>query len=310
MRVLVVGAGVVGLTVAVRLAEAGFDTHVFARELPLETTSAVAAMGYPHRVGPADRVLPWTATSLKEFEQIAADPASGVVWRRGRELLGEPASDPWWSSAVTDLERVGHVSPPYRDGWTFRAPIIEMATYLGWLSARLTAVGGTVTRMALAALPAPSTSADHPTVVVNCAGLGARALVKDPSVRPVRGQVVVVQQRGVAEWTLDRTGPTYVIPRADDVVVGGTAEEDGWEPRPSPEIAARILGRAAALVPEIEGAEVLAHRVGLCPARPSVRLEAETGPGGGRLVHCYGHGWAGITTSWGCADDVLALVSG
>jgi len=43
VRVVVVGAGVVGLTCAVRLAEAGHEAHVLARDLPPETTSAVAA---------------------------------------------------------------------------------------------------------------------------------------------------------------------------------------------------------------------------------------------------------------------------
>jgi D-amino-acid oxidase len=40
-----------------------------------------------------------------------------------------------------------------------------------------------------------------------------------------------------------------------------------------------------------------------------VRLEAETRDGGA-VIHCYGHGGCGVTLSWGCADDVLALVEG
>jgi D-amino-acid oxidase len=34
-----------------------------------------------------------------------------------------------------------------------------------------------------------------------------------------------------------------------------------------------------------------------------VRLEAE-----GRVVHCYGHGGAGVTLAWGCAVEVAALL--
>ena len=71
-----------------------------------------------------------------------------------------------------------------------------------------------------------------------------------------------------------------------------------------------MLDRAVALVPGLRGAEVLGHRVGLRPARPAVRLESvphyDGEPGG--VVHCYGHGGAGVTLSWGCADDVLAAV--
>jgi D-amino-acid oxidase len=52
--------------------------------------------------------------------------------------------------------------------------------------------------------------------------------------------------------------------------------------------------------------------VGLRPARPSVRLEEERlAHGAGqvsRVVHCYGHGGAGVTLSWGCADEVASLV--
>jgi D-amino-acid oxidase len=48
---------------------------------------------------------------------------------------------------------------------------------------------------------------------------------------------------------------------------------------------------------------VVAHRVGLRPVRPEVRLEAV-----GRVIHCYGHGGAGVTVSWGCAEEVLGLV--
>ena len=55
-------------------------------------------------------------------------------------------------------------------------------------------------------------------------GLGAR-LLADDRVLPVRGQVVLVEQVGLDRWWLDCAGPTYVVPRAEDIVVGGTDEE-------------------------------------------------------------------------------------
>lgn len=66
------------------------------------------------------------------------------------------------------------------------------------------------------------------------------------------------------------------------------------------------MKRCAALVPQAAHARVLAHRVGLRPVRPTVRLELEhrARP----VVHCYGHGGAGVTLSYGCAREVVQLV--
>ncbi len=51
-RVTVVGAGVIGLTCAVRLAESGLAVDVLARDLPLETSSAAGAgLWLPGRPG-------------------------------------------------------------------------------------------------------------------------------------------------------------------------------------------------------------------------------------------------------------------
>jgi D-amino-acid oxidase len=69
-----------------------------------------------------------------------------------------------------------------------------------------------------------------------------------------------------------------------------------------------IVDRCVALVPELAGAPVLGQRVGLRPSRHGgPRLEAELAPDGWRLVHNYGHGGAGVTLSWGCADEVAEL---
>lgn len=100
-RVIVVGAGVVGLSCAVRLLEAGHRVDVIARELPLETTSAVAAaIWYPYLAYPREQVQAWSLASLAVFEELAADPATGVVPRWGVELLRERAPRPQWAAGV------------------------------------------------------------------------------------------------------------------------------------------------------------------------------------------------------------------
>jgi D-amino-acid oxidase len=182
------------------------------------------------------------------------------------------------------------------------APVVEMPVFLRWLVGRIELLGGTLTRMALSALP------DRADVVVNASGLGARRLAGDGSMTPVRGQVVYVEQVGLDRWWLDGSVPIYVVPRSDDIVVGGTDDEGEWDRRPDAEVSARILARAHELVPDLAGARVIGHKVGLRPVRPVVRLEVEQPPGAARVVHCYGHGGAGVTLSWGCADEVTQLV--
>jgi D-amino-acid oxidase len=96
------------------------------------------------------------------------------------------------------------------------------------------------------------------------------------------------------------------------VPTSSSVEPPRWAPgtgaRTLP-VATDILARASALVPELAGAAVLGHRVGLRPARERVRLEVERRAEGAPVVHCYGHGGAGVTLSWGCADEVASLVT-
>jgi D-amino-acid oxidase len=217
--------------------------------------------------------------------------------RNGVEVLTAAEERPWWGDAVPDLTETYVVPDGYDLGWTFTAPVVEMPVYLDWLAGVVLERGGTITRLNLTGLPA---GAD---VVVNCTGIASRFLAGDPTVHPVQGQVVLVEQVGLERWWLDGAGPTYVVPRAHDIVVGGTDVEGEWSRTPSPEVASAILRRALRLVPELAGAEVLGHRVGLRPARPEVRLERVD-----HVVHCYGHGGAGVTLSWGCAEEVAGLV--
>ncbi len=306
-RVTVVGAGVIGLSCAVRLLEAGHRVDVLARDLPLETTSAVAAaIWYPYRAWPRERVLAWARATYTAFAAIAAEhPDSGVVLRDGTEAVARRDEPPWWADAVPDLRETVDVPAGYDGGWRFTTPVVEMPIYLDWLAGQVLAAGGSITRLNLHGVP--RTGDGSAEAVVDCAGLGAKFLAADPSVHPVQGQVVLVEQVGLERWWLDGSsdgGPIYVVPRSHDIVVGGTDVEGEWNRTPAPEVARAILRRGLRLVPELAGAEVLGHRVGLRPARPEVRLERV-----GDVIHCYGHGGAGVTLSWGCADEVAELLS-
>ena len=47
--------------------------------------------------------------------------------------------------------------------------------------------------------------------------------------------------------------------------------------------------------------------MGLRPSRYELRLELEL-INGRKVIHNYGHGGAGVTLSWGCADEVANIV--
>jgi len=305
---IVVGCGVIGLSVAVLLREAGLDARVLTAELPQATTSSVAAaLWYPYKAYPEDRVFSWGKRTFEVFTDLTDVPESGVRMREGVEIRREISPDPWWADAVPDVRRCteDELPPGYRDGHAFAAPVIEMPVYLAYLMERFGASGGSVERRALSSLE----EVEDAPVVVNCAGLGARELVGDDSMRPIRGQIVRVRNPGLERFVLDEENPegvTYIIPRSEDCILGGTAEEGEWDTGPDPEVGMGILRRCVALEPRLAGAEVLEHRVGLRPGRPRIRLERESG--GVPRVHNYGHGGSGVTLSWGCAEEALRLV--
>lgn len=297
-RVIVVGAGVIGLSCAVRLLEHGHDVAVLARDLPLETSSALApAVWLPHRAYPFERVTGWAAATYAELVRLTEDPDSGVVLTEGA-VVGTGSAKPWWSPAVPRLERDSGAS-----GWTFDSPVLDMTVYLPWLSKRVEELGGTLTRMALPALP------DRAEIVVHAAGLGARLFADDGAVLPVRSQIVHLEQVGLDRWWYVEDGPLYVVPQEDRVIVAGLEDEGSWDLTPDRARVQELVSRAAQLDPRLTGARVLGTRVGLQPARWSVRLEEAVEAPGQRVVHCYGHGGAGVTLSWGCADEVAAVIA-
>jgi len=308
--VVVVGAGVIGLSAALRLQEAGIAVRIVARELPPNTTSGVAAaIWYPYRAYPEAEVLRWGESSYTDFERMAATPATGVRMAATKELFRDAVPDPWWRAAVADLRRCRPAELPdgYHDGFVFTTPVVEMPVYLAGLWRRFESAGGVIEQRTVESL---ADAAGAARAVVNCAGLGARELAGDTTVTPIRGQVVQVENPGLDQVVLDESGEdvTYIVPRSHDCVLGGTAEvgETGLEPDPG--TATAILSRCTALEPRLDGARVLGHRVGLRPGRPAVRLDREDLADGTPCVHCYGHGGAGVTLSWGCAADVVELV--
>ncbi|WP_426367237.1 NAD(P)/FAD-dependent oxidoreductase [Streptomyces sp. E-08] len=314
--VIVVGGGVVGLATATTLAERGLRVRIWSRDAVTRTTSAVAgALWWPYRIEPAAEVGAWALSSLRVYGELAADPErSGVRWVAG--VHADTVLDGLgpWSKEVEGLRQLApeEVPGPYRTGLAARLPLLDMPVHLLFLRKRFEAMGGVFERRAVGGFEEAAALAP---VVVDCTGLAARELVPDAGLRPVRGQLVLVENPGIEEWftAADESAgeTTYFFPHADRLVLGGTAEEGDERPDPDPATAAAIVARCARVWPEIAEARILGHRVGLRPARAGgVRIEAVPLPGGGRLVHHYGHGGAGVTVAWGCAEAAAGLVVG
>jgi D-amino-acid oxidase len=315
-RATVVGAGIVGLAAASRLLDHGWRVTVVSDRPSVESTSHLAAaVWFPTRAAPRDRVLAWGAATFTELAAQARRGVPGVVMRESLTLHREDPGRPWWSAAVEDLRpaRPDELPPGYSHGLRFTVPLVEMPVHLPWLAGHVAGRGARFVTRRLAGLDEAACAADpaHPAdLVVAAPGLAARTLVPDASVIPVRGQIVRVANPGLTLSVRDEAHPggrAYVHPRADDVILGGTLDEDVWDTTPDPATAAAIVARCTDLVPALARAPVLGTVAGLRPARPTVRLERGVLADGTPVIHDYGHGGSGITLAWGCADDVASL---
>ncbi len=312
-RVTVVGAGIVGLAAASRLLDRGWRVTVLADRPTAESTSHLAAaVWFPTRAAPRDRVLAWGAATYAELADQARRGVPGVVLRESLTLHREDPGEPWWAAAVGDLRAARREELPsgYPYGLRFAVPLVEMPVHLPWLTEHLAERGARFVTRHLTRLDEAAGAADpaHPAdLVVAAPGLAARELVPDPSVVPVRGQIVRVSNPGLTLSVRDEAHPggrAYVHPRTDDVILGGTLDEDSWDTTADPATAAAIVARCTDLVPELARARVLGTVAGLRPARPTVRLERGTLADGTPVIHDYGHGGSGVTLAWGCADEV------
>ncbi len=307
MDALVIGSGVIGLTTAISLAEAGLDTTIRTAGTGSETTSfAAGAVWGPVRCGPADRTVGWARTGLEVMTELADQPGTGIRLVSGREVSKTPADPESWMSLLPGGTKPAELPAGYGFGWWYTAPLATMPVYLQYLAARFRDAGGVIETGTVTDLRA----LDDAPLIVNCTGTGARDLVPDEQVVPVRGQVVIVANPGIDEFYIDHNEDSsdyvYFFPHPDTVVLGGTAEEGAWDLPPRPEVTERIRRDCAAINPALGDAEVIAHRVGLRPVRPEVRLESEELPDGRVLWHNYGHGGGGVTLAWGCARELVS----
>ena len=309
---LVLGCGVMGLTSGIRLLENGYEVEIMAASIPPDTTSDVAtAYWYPFRVNPPEKVLPWAAFTYEKYIDLAKIPGIGIGVFNFVQIFDHQVKDPFWKPAVRSFVRVGkdELPPGYVDGYIASVARIETPVYMQYLLNHFKDTGGKVTKLDREIESLVDISEGW-GIIINCMGLGAGKVLNDKEVFPIRGQLVKTTNPGLKDCINEEEGPlavSYIVPHGSYCILGGTADDNDWNMEIEPETSEEILRKCRILDPRLEEAQVLGARVGLRPGRTEVRLEVEKVSEDCTVIHNYGHGGAGFTLSWGCAENVLEL---
>jgi len=319
-QVCVVGAGVVGLTTALKTLQQvqGVQVTLISEKFSPDLTSNVAAgiFLWGPKSPDAATDLAWAQSSWDWFQDLKS---LGRPWETGVSKLPVYLFSSHRQDQVERkiMEKLGTV---YRDcteaelslaqpagkfkfGKYIHTVQIDTKPYLAYLLKQFLSAGGRVVEGKVDSL---DSLAEEYTVVVNCAGLGARWLCQDKAVLPLRGQVL----RLSAPWikTALYADDVYVIPGQKWVTVGGTRQYNDWMTEVSPHDSARIWSRAIEAFPNLAGAEVQEEVVGLRPHRYMPRVELEHLVGGGAVVHNYGHCGYGVLASPGTSQQAVMMV--
>src|SRR6266498_783655 len=312
--VLIIGAGVSGLTTALALVESGIPAaavRVVADTPPELTTSSCAGAIWGPYLSPDDPGTDeWGRYTRHRLQELAADPATGVYLVRGIEAGRVDEAPPGWAVEVADFQPCGpaDLPPGFVSGWRYTVPVVDMPRYLAHLAKRLDGAG---IRRETGRFAALDDAAGQAGIVINCAGLGARWLVPDDDVRPVCNDTAATENPGIEEFFAEHTEEvdelTYLLPQGDHIVLGGNADDDQTDRTADAEVAQRIIDRCAGVAPALRDARILGHRVGIRPTRSRIRVERDD-THAIPVVHNYGHGGSGVSLSWGCARDVATIV--
>lgn len=251
-KAAVIGCGVVGLTTARLLQDRGFKVAIYASDLPPNTTSDVAAgaFGLTEIVGPdhetdeiGRRLAEAVRFSHRYFESLGE--RYGVRPMAMYMLGAQPIEAPWEFAITPDLFQFEILGPgqhsfPSAYASRFTTLMAETNTLMPALLADFRAHGGTVETRSFA--EKSELEALGEPLIVNCTGIGAKALFGDPDLTPLKGQITLIKpQPAVTYAYLDPVLDLYMFPRSDGMVLGGSHEFGSWSTDVDPRRAAQIL---------------------------------------------------------------------
>ncbi|XP_004925049.1 D-amino-acid oxidase [Bombyx mori] len=321
LQIAVVGAGINGLTCALRIQEKykKYRVVLLAKQFTPNTTGdGSAGLWYPFETGntSSELLCKW-GTATYEFLHglwleggldVCAVPLS-FVYRKPRN-----ENKPDWGKHTFGYRQIGekHLeylskrhSQKFVSGHTFTTLIVPPTKLMAHFHKLFEEAGGRTLQVEVSSLEDPILG--EYDVVVNCTGIGARDLVPDNSVFSVKGQVTKVFAPWVNECIVDIDGGNYIIPNPEICVLGGVTEHGNYSTDVDEDTSAFILNGCKKMLPALQNVVVVNEWAGLRPGRDQVRLEAEE-RGGKLYLHNYGHGGSGFTLFWGCSTDVLFLL--
>ena len=242
--VAVIGCGALGITAAILAQRAGANVTVYAKD-PLPQTRSARATGSwtpDSRIalaGAVDRGFPalWEAmarTSFKTFRNYLGLPGSPVEWtdryylsddrpaRTGAPAAADPLDFASYADRIRDItprsEQLPPGAAPFPVASVRRASLMQfnIADYGHTLTGDFLAAGGRFERREFHT-PAEFAALKE-KVVINCTGYGARALWKDETVVPVRGQIGWLIPQPEVNYGLYYDGVS-VLSRRDGIVI-------------------------------------------------------------------------------------------
>jgi glycine/D-amino acid oxidase-like deaminating enzyme len=242
----VIGAGVMGLTTARLVQDAGFPMTIYAQQLPPHTTSNSSG----GQISPFGHYREGFVTPEWQ-QQFAA--AMDYSWRRFQLLVGDRYGVQWRTTYEQGHDEPGPMDP-YRpnqrlvgrgdhpfplEGMTvYDTMYVEIGHYLDRMLADFRERGGTIVQRDFAS--AANLMELPETLLFNCTGIGARQLFGDEELRPIRGQVAVLQPQPEINYSASGDWG-YMFSHQGGLLLGGTWDRDVWDTASSPSDVARIV---------------------------------------------------------------------
>ncbi|XP_072938158.1 D-amino acid oxidase [Epargyreus clarus] len=318
-KVAVLGAGINGLACAVKIKEKypDVDVTIFSNDFTPNTTGdGSGGLWNPYLCGntPKDLLTKWGIETFQYLHKLWKEGGYDICLMPMYELIRKERELPQhsWANQVfgyrtmgqKQLDFLSRFGVKYVAGRTFTTFVVYPPTILAHLYDRFNKANGNVVQAKLSSLEDPRLQ-DY-DVVINCTGLGARDLVPDTNVFPIRGHIMRMNASWINYSVVDEDTGHYIIPNVNNCVIGGTHQENDYSYNLNEEDTKFITNGCQELIPGLKNAELLRHWVGLRPGRNEIRLEAEN-KDGKLYIHNYGHGGSGLTLFWGCSSDVLEI---